>query len=459
MWWKFFAFLVALASVSPCADLLIQDVTVIDVNTGAALPHRSILIRDKQIAAVAIKVPIPKNARIVHGAGKFAIPGLWDMHVHLWYHDNQFPLFLANGVTGVRDMGSNLAWVNHWREQIKDGKLLGPHIVTCGPAVDGGTSDDEKLPIIVVNGPNDARATFDRLDNMDVDFIKVLSRVPRDAYFALLERARKYYIPVAGHVPSSVSLMEAINARQKSVEHMSGVLLACSKREDRLRNRMLLAVEKKDWNAYADLRAEVLDTFNSKKGAEAFEQMALYDVREVPTLGMLRRSMYADADELAASSYVQYIPAAIKKEWTDPRLDRKKVSARTLELANAEYEKLRDLVPIMRKAGVMMMAGTDTGDPYTFPGYDLQRELELLVGAGLSPLEALRSATLEPARYLDTTLSMGSVDAGKDADLVLLDADPLKDIRNTQKIAGVVVGGVYLPKLQLNAMLAASRKR
>ena len=456
--WKLLVLLAALASVLPGADLLIQDVTVIDVNTGAALPHRSILIRNKQISAVGIKVPIAKNARIVHAAGKYAIPGLWDMHVHLWYHENQFPLFLANGVTGVRDMGSNLAWVNHWREQIKSGKLQGPRIVTCGPPVDGAASGDDKLPIVVVEGPNEARAAFDRLDNMDVDFIKVLSRLPRDAYFALLERARKYYIPVAGHVPTSVSLMEAIDARQKSVEHMSGLLLACSKREDRLRNRMLLAIEKKDWNTYTDLNAEVLDTFDSKKAALIFERMATYDVREVPTLGMLRRSMFADADELAASAYVHYIPASIRKGWTDPREDRKKLSARNLELANAQYEKLRELLPLMRKAGVMIMAGTDTGDPYTFPGYDLHRELELMVGAGLTPLEALRSATLEPARYLDATVSMGSIEAGKDADLVLLNADPLKDIRNTQKIAGVVVDGVYLPKLQLTAMLPAARK-
>ncbi len=449
--WKFAFCVFACVSASPCADLVIQNVTVVDVISGAERPNQSILIHDGQIAAVGTQLHVPKNVRVVNAAGKYAIPGLWDMHVHLWHRDNQFPFFLANGVTGVRDMGSDLSWVNQWRDQIKAGTLLGPHIQTSGPAVDGNASQDEKLPVFVVKGPNDARATFDRLDALDIDFIKVLSGVSRDAYFALIERARKYYVPVAGHVPASVSLMEAIDARQKSVEHMTGILMACSKREDKLRNRLLLAIEKKDWNAYREIRAEALDTFDTAKAAELFERMARFETREVPTLIMLRRSIYADADQLAASPHLAIIPASIRKGWTDPREDKKKVSAETLELANAEYEKLREQLPVMKRAGVKIMAGTDTGDPYTFPGYDLHRELELLVAAGLSPLDALRSATLEPAKYFDATDTTGSIETGRDADLVLLDADPLKDIRNTQKIAAVILGGKYLSKAQLNS--------
>lgn len=454
--WKFFFCLFACASASLCADLEIQNVTVVDVVSGTERARQSILIHDGQITAVGSHVHAPRNARTISGAGKYAIPGLWDMHVHLWHRDNQFPLFLANGVTGVRDMGSDLSWVNHWRDQIKAGTLLGPHIQTSGPAVDGSASQDEKLPVFVVNGPNDARATFDRLDSLDIDFIEVLSGVSREAYFALIERARKYYVPVAGHVPAAVSLMEAIDARQKSVEHMTGILMACSKREDKLRSRLLLATEKKDWNAYREIRAEALDTFDLQKSAELFERMARFETREVPTLVMLRRSIYADADQLAASPHLAIIPASIRKGWTDPREDRKKISEATLELANAEYEKLRELLPIMKRAGVKIMAGTDTGDPYTFPGYDLHRELELLVTSGLSPLDALRSATLEPARYFDATDTTGSIEAGRDADLVLLDADPLQDIRNTQKIAAVILGGKYLTKAQLNSRCRVS---
>ncbi|MBV8820396.1 MAG: hypothetical protein JO022_18695, partial [Acidobacteriaceae bacterium] len=229
------------------ADLVIRNVTVVDVVSGVERPKQSVLIRNKQIAAVAETVAAAPTTHVVNGAGKFLIPGLWDMHVHLWYRDHQFPLYLANGVTGVRDMGSDLSWVNQWRDQMKAGKLLGPHVETCGPAVDGVPSADAKLPVLVVRGPNDARTTFDRLDDLQVDFIKVLSSTPRDAYFALAERARKYYVPVAGHVPVSVSLQEAVDARQKSVEHMTGVLLACSKDEATLRARQAAVVVNEDW--------------------------------------------------------------------------------------------------------------------------------------------------------------------------------------------------------------------
>lgn len=463
MWWKlsrlYFLAIFALPWVADAADLVIRNVTVVDVATGAELPKRSVLIHNKQIAALGIDVKVPKNAAVVNGAGKYLIPGLWDMHVHLWYRENQFPLFLANGITGVRDMGSDLNWVNQWRDEIKANKLLGPRIETSGPAVDGSASQDPKLPVFVVRTAYDGRATFDRLDNLDVDFISVLPNTPRDAYFALIERARKYWLAVAGPVPWTVSRSEAIDARQKSFEHMSGLLLACSKNEDRLRRKEIVALEKQDWNAWTDVHAEALDSFDPKKASNLFERMATYDVREVPSLVSLRRNMFADADALASSTYAQYIPAAIRKTWTDPREERKKIDARRLEIANAEYEKLRDLLPVMKKAHVMIMAGTDTGGSYTFPGYDLHKELELLVEAGLTPLEALRSATLEPAKYLEATDYFGTITVGKEADLVMLDADPLKDIRNTSKIDAVFVDGTYLSKARLNAMLAAVKRR
>ena len=450
---EFLVFLCAFGSLAHGADVLIRNVTVVDVRTGEELTGRSVWIHGSQIAGVGAQMRSPANAEVINGAGKYLIPGLWDMHVHLWYREHQFPLYLANGVTGVRDMGSDLNWVNHWRDQIKAGKLLGPRIQTCGPAVDGVPSQDPKLPVLVVRGPNDARATFDRLDDMDVDFVKVLSQTPRDAYFALVERARKWYLPVAGHIPESVRLMEAIDARQKSAEHMTGVLLACSAHEDKLRNRTLLAMEKNDAHALTDIAAEIINTYDPKKAEEVFERMARFDMREVPTLVMLRRSMYADAGQLAVDPHLREISPAIRKNWTDPREDRKRLSEATLDLLQVRYQKLCSLLLQMKRAGVMIMAGTDTGDPYSFPGYELHRELQLLVEAGLTPLEALRSATLEPAKFFDAEDSMGAVEKGKMADLVLLGGDPLKDIRNTQKVDAVILGGKYLSKARLNQMV------
>ena len=444
--WRFLLYFTALAAPAVCADLLISHVTVIDVITGAELPRQNILIHNGVIRAVGHQVVAPKAAILINGAGKFAIPGLWDMHVHLWYREHQFPLYLANGVTGVRDMGSDLNWLNQWRDQIKAGKLLGPRIQTCGPSVDGEASMDPKMPVLVVRRPEEARATFDRLEDLDADFVRIMPHLPRDAYFALIERARKYYKPVAGYLPDSISMLEAIDARQKSVEHMSGLLLACSKQEDRLRRRLILAAEKHDIPAYLDLQQQVLDSFDVKKADYLFRRMAQFDQRAVPALTQLRRETFQDAGQWAADPRLHTVSLAIRKTWPDPQELRKQISNEALTLAKAQDEKLRTLIPLMQRAGVMILAGTGTGDPYTSPGSELHRELELLVEAGLSPLEALRSATLEPARFLGFENSTGSLSPGKVADLVLLNADPLKDIRNSRKIAAVILDGHYLPK-------------
>jgi imidazolonepropionase-like amidohydrolase len=435
------------------SDFSIRNVTVVDVRTGGELSKQSVWIHNATIAGVGQRSGAPAGAIVVDGTGKYLIPGLWDMHVHLWYKEHQFPLFLANGVTGVRDMGSDLNWVNHWRDEIKAGKLLGPRIQTCGPPVDGQASGDAKLPVLVVRTPNDARETFDRLDYMDVDFVKVLSNVPRDAYFALIERARKWYIPVAGHVPFSVSLMEAIDARQKSVEHMTGVLLACSKHEDKLRSRLLLALEKKDLRLYEKIDGEILGSFDPKKAEELFERMSRYETREVPTLVMLRREMFPEEQDARRSPHLKYISENIRKTWIAPEETEDPTPESSRAFLVAQYAKLSELLVQMKRAGVKIMAGTDTGDPYTFPGYDLHRELELLVAAGLTPLEALWSATIEPAMYLGAEESIGTIQKGMAADLVLLDANPLIDIRNTQKIDGVFVDGKYLSKARLAGML------
>jgi imidazolonepropionase-like amidohydrolase len=409
--------LVLLAALPLHSDLLIRNV---DIKTGSILEHRSILIHGDRIRSINAAGPA-RGAQIVDGGNRYVIPGLWDMHVHLWHKDNQFPMFLAWGVTGVRDMGSDLAQVNRWRAAIKKRELLGPHIEICGPSVDGSPSDDPKLPVLLLHSPNDALTTYDRLEqDLKVDFISVGRNLPRDAYFALIERARKWGLPVAGFVPDGVSIDEAVAARQSSIEQLSGVASASSD--------------------------------------ELFDRMAKFESYQVPTMIKLRRMTYAHADEVIRDPLLKYIPAAIRKNWEDPRLQEAKLSLNALDSLDREYVQSSHIVDRMQRFKVPIMAGTDTGEPYTFPGYDLHRELQLLVKAGLSPLQALRAATITPAEFLEAGDSLGTVAPGKMADLVLLDADPLTDIRNTQKIAAVVLGGRYLPKAKLDAMLPHARQ-
>lgn len=394
-------------------DILIRDVTVIDVAGGASLPGRSILIRKDRIAAIGTEVRAPKQALVINGAGKYVIPGLWDMDVHLVSRE-QLMLYPAYGVTGVRDMGSDFDRILEWRQEMQAGRLVGPHIETCGAPVDGFPSDDPRIPVRVVRAPNEARTIYDRLDNQNVDFIGVLPRLPRDAYFALVERARKYYSPVAGAVPDTVSAFEAVEARQKSIELMSGILLACSTEEKKLREPRALALDRRDWTSLQDLEMRASQTFSAQKADELFQRMALFETRSVPMLVRLR---------------------------TDP-------------VEKTLYARLVQVLGQMRRDGVVVMPGSGAGLPGTHPGEALHEELELLVDAGLTPAQALRSATLDAAKYLDADESLGTVESGRLADLVLLDADPLADIRNARKIAAVVLGGKYLPR----ARLAAARR-
>lgn len=372
------------------SDLLIRDITIIDVASGMATPPRCILIHNTQIAFIGPAPRARQTTRIINGAGKFVIPGLWDMHVHLTARD-QLPAYLRYGVTGVRDMGSDFDRVNLWRAEIERGSLIGPHIETCGPPLDGVPSGDPKLPARVVRTPQEARTVFNQLDDESVDFIGILPQLPRDAYFALLERARKYYSAVAGDVPATVSALEAVEARQKSIDHMLGILVACSTEEKRMRQAYVEALERGDREALDDVQTAALETYDAQKASTLFRRMALFETRLVPTLA-------------------------------------------------GPHEKLLE----MQRAGVVILAGSDGGKP----GESLHEELELLVAAGLTPAQALRSATLEPAKYLNAE-SLGSVEEGKAADLMILDADPLADIRNTRKIGGVILGGKYLTRAYL----------
>ena len=219
------------------ATTVIRDVTVIDGTGAPAVPHTTIIVRGERIAILGpLKdVAVPPGARVVEGRGRFVIPGLWDMHVHLWYPQNQLPVYVANGITGVRDMGSDYARTKAWRADAVSGKAVGPHVVTCGPPVAGKKPEDAKLPVLIVESPEDARRAFDKLDDLNVDFIKVLSDLPHDAYLALAERARKWRIAFAGHVPTSVTAQEAMDARQGSMEHLFGLFVACSSEEAAIR--------------------------------------------------------------------------------------------------------------------------------------------------------------------------------------------------------------------------------
>ncbi len=412
------------------AAVAIQDVTVIDVSAGTARPHLTLIVDGDRIRSLgpAASTTVPKGVAIVDGKGKFLIPGLWDMHVHLWYPENQLPVYVAFGVTGVQDMGSDFKRTSAWRAQIATGKAVGPHILTCGPPVVEKPTGDEKLPGLIARTPEEARKAFDDLWNLDVDFIKVLSGLSRDAYFALAEQSRHWNVPLRGHIPRGVTALEAVEARQNSLEHLFGV--------------------------QAGLLSEGGD-LDERKTVELFEKSALVGTRHSPTLLLWRRMGHLDDEALKNDARLKYVPESIRKSWPDPSDDTKKWTGETRAQWKAQVERIYRITALAKRTKVELLAGTDTGDPYTIPGASLHDELEQLVRAGLTPREALEAATLAPARMLGWDEAMGTIAKGKVADLVLLEANPIEDIRNTRRIAAVFARGKHFSRKDLDEILAA----
>jgi imidazolonepropionase-like amidohydrolase len=452
-----FLVILSIATIAPpsaAADpvLALRHVNVIDASGAPVRPDMTVVVEGQRIAYLGKSghVQIPKSAKIVDAAGKFLIPGLWDMHVHTIFGDwipkdekISLSLFVANGVTGVRDMGSDLEAVEQWRSQIAAGKLVGPRMIVAGPMLDGPTP---RFPSSApVSDSASARKVVDDLKSAGVDFIKIQSLVPREAYFAAASEANKLGITFVGHVPDAVRASEASNAGQKSIEHFTGVFEGCSTIED-----WLLKGPK--------TLGQNVATFNPDRAKTLIALLAKNQTWQVPTLAWERGQWLVDDIDLSQDPLIKYAPVAWKdRTWpmfkrgiletmdTDPLPVRKRFVQMELEMTLAMF-----------RAGVPFMAGTDTAAGiHIFPGFSLHQELALFVQAGLTPMQAIQTATLNPAKFLGTTADMGTVEKGKIADLVLLDANPLEDINNTRKIQAVVLAGRYFSRSQLDEMLHA----
>jgi amidohydrolase family protein len=450
------------AATPQAGTLAFTNVTVIDVATGQALPGMTVVVSGDRIVTVSTQVLLQaQSARVIDASGKFLIPGLWDMHVHAAFPgiDSQFlPLLIANGVTGVREMFSRLDWVDSARVRIKRGAFPGPRMVASGHIMDG------KPPIwpgsVVVTTAAEAKSAVDSLIKGGADFIKVYSRLSREAFFAAAAEARRKGIPFGGHVPSLVRAAEASDSGQKSIEHLTGVFAGCETLEDRLlADLAAAAASAKGWDSVGPLtRAksrEWLASFDPERCRALARTFIKNGTWMVPTIAVLHSTAYLDDSTLAQDPRLKYIPAQWKQGW-DPKTDFRFRMLTPQDWANRKvfYAKQLEVVTLLHREGVLFLAGTDLANPYIYPGFSLHDELASLVAAGFTPAEALRTATLNPARYLNATDSLGGIAPGKRADLVLLDANPLDDIRNTTKIAAVVAAGRLYDSAALKKILA-----
>ena len=441
----------ALAQKPAVGDLLVlNNVTVVDVRTGALQPEQTVILERNHILSVgpSKSAKYPRNAASVNCRGLFLIPGLWDMHVHLvfgdWFpaaQDISLPLFVANGVTGVRDMGSELDVVQGWRNEIEAGRLIGPRIYTSGPMLDG---PKPRFPSsVAIATPEDAHRAVADLKRRGADFIKLQSLIPREAVFAIAEEAKKQEIAFEGHVPDAMRASEMSAAGMKSFEHLIGIFEGSSPDEDEF-----LKGKKTE--------GRFLTTYDSARAAALAAMLAKNRTWQCPTLVWERGGNLVDVSDFSKDTRVKYVPAS----WKDKTWKRfteeitQGYGTDDLAIRKRFIEKELEVVGMLHKAGVPFLAGTDTpAGVHIFPGFSLHEELQRFVAAGFTPLEALQTATIHPAQFFGVEDQLGTVEKGKLADLVLLSANPLEDIANTRKIAGVIVNGQYFYRAVLDKML------
>lgn len=460
--------LLALALLAQSPAVVIRDASVVDVGTGAVASGQSLVLTGGRITALGpvSAVTTPAGATIVDGRGAFVIPGLWDMHVHAVNPglDRIFlPLLVAHGITGIRDMWGGWNSLDSARARIGRGEIIGPRLFGAGNLVDGVP------PIwpgsLGVATPEAGRRAVDSLARGGAGFIKVYSRLSPEVYRAIVEESKKIGIPFAGHIPTLVPATEASDLGQLTVEHLTNVLLGCSRDEERLRGDVQAAVSSaRGWDSAGVISRgqaqAVLDSYDPARCRDLARRFVRNGTWMVPTITVLRSTAFLDDTTLAHDPRLAFINPGMSAGW-NPKQD---FRFRTLtpedwSRRKAAFRRQVEIVGLLKREGVRFLAGTDLANPYIYPGSSLHDELENLVGAGFTPLAALQAATIEPARFLGATDSMGTVARGNVADLVVLEGNPLADIRNTTRIRAVVSGGRLFDRKALDGLLEEGKRR
>ena len=451
------------ASVTSDADLMVRSVTVVDVVAGRTIGNRDVLLKGDKIVDVVPsgRVAVPVTARVIDGRGAYVIPGLWDMHAHLFFQldpvRQQLPLFTAHGVTGIRVMNTPmltgaLARYREVQAQVAKGTLVGPHVLAIGSwSVNGATGVSDAMPAYYkTRTEEEGRQLARHLKDLGYDFIKIYNGIPREGYVGLTDEARRLGIPFAGHEPAPMSAIELSNAGQRSIEHSRIFLLNCWPGADSMRQRLQTA-------HHSVLRQRMVDEYSPTTCAEVFRTFARNGTYITPTHVTRKMDAFADDGMFRADPRMRFIPVRQQMGWYT---DANGMVAADPSPAGRKgfmdfYQKGLTLTAAAHRAGVPIMLGTDAGDSFVIPGASVHDELGELVKAGLSPAEALRAATLSGATFLGRTSEFGSVEAGRAADLVLLDANPLADIANTRRIRTVIRGGRVFERAALDSMLAS----
>ncbi len=435
-------------------------VSVIPMDHPGTLEDQTVIVRDGRIARIgpASEITVPDGATGIDGRGRYLLPGLADMHMHLTT-PGALLLYLANGVTTVRNMAGRTAHLA-WRDSVAHGELLGPTIYTAGPIVDGPNPIWPGSASVVTASDADSIVGAQRAAGYD--FVKVYGGLSLEAYRAVMGAARHAGMPVVGHLPNAVPLDTALAAGQASIEHLTGYAARVTPDDP------VVAI---DWRALSTEEIRVTQTSlgtallaGTLSTDDFIDAARLSDIARTtragrvwntPTLVLFERPILAGTKlaEALAAPEMKYVLPAVRAYW--PSMDARPddLTAPVMRYREAQLQVGQRIVLALHRAGAQILMGTDAPNPLIIPGFAVQRELRHLVDAGLTPFQALETATRNAAEFLDAADTFGTVRVGMRADLLLLDANPLADIGNVARRVGVMVRGRWLTEAQLFSAL------
>jgi len=432
-------------------------VTVVPMDTRRILTDQVVLVRHGRVLKVGPvrSVPVPPEAKPIEAHGLFLMPGLADMHVHLMEPEAYFPLFLANGVTTVRNMAGGPEIIA-LRERVNQGTLVGPTIYTAGPLLDGEPPVWPGSDVITTQ--DEAHLTVKKQRAAGYDFLKVYDNLHSDAYEAIIAAAARMHMPVAGHVPPHVGLERVLAAHQHSIEHLTGYLEWLQNDRSPFQH----INDRVTFSHPAHLQAnrqELVNWVDESRIPEIAQATARAGTWNVPTLvGWRKMTPHSELDSAWNRPGTQYATPMLREWWNSDNgyslevwADKRRGDTLRLKLTKALHD-----------AGARLLIGTEAPHPFVVPGLSTHEELSNFVEAGLSPYEALRASTVDAAEFLGVPGDFGVIKPGARADLILAEANPLENVKNASRIVGVMVRGLWLPKealqRRLDAALASAKK-
>jgi hypothetical protein len=422
----------------PVNELVFTNVNVVDTRAGDIRPNMTVVVEDGRIKAIAKwgLIGSARNLHVVNANGKYLIPGLWDMHSHRghvsgWSDDLLFSLYLANGVTGIRDSVDLPVSITRSPGEI----VLVPHVTTTGDFAEVRRA----LPVSI---PDKSRHSAFSLG-------KLLGAGATNSFLAEPPEISGDY--ASNDRTADPDASESLPAR-RTVEHLDGMILACSSQQNELEWEINKALRSHDLDAYAVEEQKAVSTYDADKAYSLFVQLAMEGTYDIPALVWSQAVANLGSPAFTNDVHLKYVPRTVRNQWSpDVLLRRTSPQLRATFKERAEQD--LKMMNVIRRAGLQVLSGTGAPGPYVIPGFALHDELELLVQSGFTPLQALQSATFTPALFMAKLDHYGVVEPGRDADLVLLDDNPLTDIHNLSRISAVVMAGKYLSRSDLDHML------